>query len=150
MRPQKTTLYITCDHGGYKLKKNLWDSLAAQYRLIDLNPVYQADDDYPKNAAALARILKSHPQAKGLAICRSGVGMCIVANKFPGIRAVASDQLNIVRRSRQDEDTNILCLGADYINTNQSQRLIWVFLTTPFKSIPRYKRRLGEIKSYER
>ena len=116
-------IYIASDHAGFKLKNELYDFLnSSGYVLKDIgSKEYDPADDYPDYASNLAKMVRIDPESMGILLCRNGVGVCIVANKFDGIRAVNTTDLNIAISSRNDDDTNILCLGADYIDFEEAK-----------------------------
>lgn len=144
-------LYVVSDHGGFTLKQRLVAWLQEQgYSVTDLGPTKRRpNDDYPLAARQLARAVQISPKSFGIAVCRTGVGMAIVTNKHRGIRAVQGTTIALARRSRQDENTNVLSLAADYQTLQQSKRIISIWLATPFKGQRRHVRRLHEIKKIE-
>ncbi len=144
-------IYLVADHGGFALKQRLEKWLAQDgYQVLDLGPLKkEAGDDYPPRAARLARALQKKPSARGIAICRSGVGMAIVANKFAGIRATQAWTPTLAAQSRRDEDTNVLSLAADYQSWPQIIRVVKSWLETPYRPQQRFTRRLKEIKAIE-
>lgn len=144
-------IYVTADHGGWAAKRRLLAWLAqAGYPVIDIGPTIRSpSDDYPVWTARAARLVQRNPSSRAIVICRSGVGMAIVANKFSGIRAVQGWSVAVAKRSRQDEDTNVLSLAADYQTWKELTAITRAWLTTPFRPIPRYRRRLKEIGRIE-
>ncbi len=145
-------IFVAADHGGFALKQGLVQRLTVRYGPIvrDLTPRRRADDDYPLRAADLATAVRtSGSLAFGIGICRSGVGMAMVANKFPNIRAVQGTSTNIAAAARQDENANIISLGADDLSAAQAWKIVTTFLETSWRPVARYRRRLGEIRRYE-
>ncbi|HSW99606.1 MAG TPA: RpiB/LacA/LacB family sugar-phosphate isomerase [Patescibacteria group bacterium] len=142
-------IYIGADHNGFEMKRALTEGLIrAGYEVIDegderLDP----DDDYPQFAArAVAGIKTSDDSdARGILICGSGQGICIAANRFKGIRAALAWNMEEVHASRNDDDCNVLCLPARYMNIDQALKLAEAWLATPFAGAPRYKRRIKEL-----
>src|SRR5690349_21141623 len=128
-------IYLASDHGGWRVKQRLASWLSANgYTVHDLGPRHhRVDDDYPLWAKRLARAVARDPQARGLAICRSGVGMAMVTNKFSGIRAAQAFSPTMARQSRRDEDTNILSLAADYHSWTSLQSIVTAWLKTPYR-----------------
>lgn len=144
-------LYITADHGGWAMKKQvvLWFG-RRHVPHIDLCPnAPDPTDDYPLKTVALVRAIKRQRGANGIAICRSGVGMAIAANKYPGIRAVQGWNAAVAKRSRQDENTNIITFAADWQSFDQIKRIIHIWLMTAYRSRQRDDRRLRQIKNAE-
>jgi ribose 5-phosphate isomerase B len=109
---------IAADHGGYQLKEQLARMLReAAYEVIDfgdlkLNP----DDDYPDFVVPLARAVASAEVDRGVAICGSGVGACIAANKVAGARACMIHEKFSARQGVEDDDMNVICLGSRVID----------------------------------
>jgi len=144
-------IYISSDHAGFELKNRLVEFLQNVVDEVkDLGPSeFDPSDDYPDYAADTAREVSMNNESKGILICRNGVGVCIAANKFNGIRAVNGNELNIAVSSRLDDDTNILCLGADYIDLETAKTIVKSWLQTEFSGEERHKRRIAKI-SYTR
>lgn len=144
-------LYIVSDHGGFALKRRVAEWLGRKsVSYLDLGPTrLNPTDDYPSFAKKLAEAVARSTQHRGIAICRSGVGMAIVANKHRRIRAVQALTPAIAKQSRRDENTNILSLAADHQNWKSVTATIKQWLETPYKGEPRHARRLQQIKKIE-
>ncbi|MEK7631638.1 MAG: RpiB/LacA/LacB family sugar-phosphate isomerase [Patescibacteria group bacterium] len=144
-------LVIGADHAGFSLKEFLKRKLAkAGEEVIDVGPrTRKKGDDYPVIALELAKRVRRTTGGRGLLICGSGIGMSMVANKVAGIRAANAWEPNIARRSRQEEDANVLVLPADFISRTTAEKILTLWLATPFKRIARYRRRLGEVQHIE-
>ena len=140
-------IFIASDHGGFKLKEELKKYLSAQgWDYLDLGPKkYQPQDDYPDFAYALAKKVAASPNTRGILVCRNGIGVCIVANKIKGIRAVSTNLPAIAKTARADDDTNVLCLGQDFTSLLQAKKVVKVWLTTNFSGIKRHQRRLHKV-----
>ncbi len=143
-------VYIASDHGGFTLKSQLTDYFV-QHNIVfedlgpaDLNPA----DDYPDYAYPLAMKV-AEENAKGILLCRNGIGVSIVANKVNGIRAVATTDPEIAKTSREDDDTNILCLGQDMVSFDEAVTLVSTWLSTNFSKEERHIRRLQKISDIE-
>ncbi len=146
-------IYIGADHRGFRLKNILQPLLEKKgYTVIDVSgDVYNANDDYPDIAASVAHAVAENPgQRRGILICGSGVGMDIVANKFPGVRAALALSLLQVRSARRDDDANILTIAADFTSVRTAQQMVLKFLTQSFSKVPRYARRIKKIARIER
>jgi len=145
-------LYLGADHGGFQLKERLKRRLVRRrLPFIDVGANrYDRDDDYPDIARSVAALVARNPRHRGLLLCRSGVGVCIVANKQPGIRAVSSEGTWTAARSRRDDDTNILCLGADHLTEARALAILSTWLRGKFRNSPRDRRRLKKIAGFER
>ena len=143
-------IYLTSDHRGFELKEKIKNYLEKQdLKYIDLGP-FQVDpgDDYPIYARKLAEAVAAS-NGRGIAACRSGVGMAIALNKFDGIRAAEIYTVAEAKLSRNDDDTNVLVFGSDIYNTKKGFKILDAWLTTKFSGAERHIRRLGEIEQYE-
>lgn len=138
-------IYISADHKGFKLKQNIVKKINI---LIDLKKSSKKNDDYPLIAKTLCKKLKK--EDKGILICGSGIGMSIAANKFKNIRAALCHNLKDAKSSRNDEDSNVLCLSADFLTTSQALKIIKRWCSSSFSSLPRHQRRLAQIKEFEK
>ncbi len=144
-------VFVVADHGGFALKERLvaWLRVSG-IPVRDLGPSKKVSgDDYPIYATQLSRQVRLSPQHRGIAICRSGVGMAIVANKHRGIRAVQAVTPAIVRQSRIDENTNVLSLAADFQSWSNITATVKQWLATPYHHQPRHARRLRAIRKIE-
>ena len=145
-------LYIGSDHGGHPLKEDLKKFLAKQkIDFVDIGPNrLDPRDDYPEFSAKVAREISKDPQNnKGILLCRSGHGVCIVANKFKNVRAALCWNEQVAKASRNDDDANVLCLPSDYISAEIAEEITKVWLNTPFSDEARHQRRIREIKTLE-
>lgn len=144
------TVYLGADHGGFKLKTEILNKLSlANITLKDMGTFDVNSCDYPEIAQSVIQEVQKNKDAFGVLICRSGVGMCIVANKFKGIYAACLSTSDTVVKARQHNAINVLCLSGtlDFI---QAKTLIETFLTTDLdKDVRHYKRReqIYEIES---
>jgi len=114
-----------------------------------VEPLQGQAAEYPEVAAALARRMAQGGAEKGILIGRSGMGMCIVANKFPGVRAAVCDDEFTADTSRRYLDVNVLCLSADLVGEYSIQKIIEVWLATPAEG-GRHGRRTERISTIER
>jgi len=142
-------LYIGADHNGFDMKQMLIEELTRSgYSITDEgDSERKPEDDFPQFAAHTITALKASddPDPRGILICGSGQGMCMAANRYKGIRASLVWSAEEARASRNDDDSNVLCLPARYIDTQQALRLVEVWLTTPFAGAARFKRRIKEL-----
>lgn len=139
------TVYIASDHGGFELKNFLGDELKARgYKVEDLGPTtYNPSDDYPDYAKKVAGAVSSaQDSVTGISICRNGVGVSVVANKFKGIRCALSWNPEHAKSARNDDNANVLALPADYISKEVALETALAFLETPFSNEERHVRRL--------
>lgn len=142
-------VYLTSDHGGFELKARLIDHLAASgHTLVDLGPAnLDPQDDYVDYAVAgVKRLLADRPDENRLIMaCRTGEGEAIVANRFPGIRAVVVWDEEGARLSRDKNNANVLCLAGDLVDGAINLKIVDTWLATPFSSAERHVRRLKKI-----
>ena len=144
-------IYIGSDHGGFEFKQKLSGLLKGQgYEMVDMGPlVYDKGDDYPDYAEKVCMEILAKG-GKGILICRSGHGMAITANKFPGIYASVCWSEESAAKGKKDDNINVLCLPGDLITVEDAQRTVISWLDTPFESIERRNRRLGKVRDIER
>jgi ribose 5-phosphate isomerase B len=142
-------IYISSDHGGFALKNYLIKTFKDKgVNLEDLGPKeLNGGDDYPDFAISLATKVTEDPENKGILLCRNGIGMSIVANRFKGIRAALSWNTTHAKSSRNDDDSNVLTLPADYISEIEAVDIVESWLNTPFSGQERMQRRLEKINS---
>lgn len=145
-------IYLAADHGGYKLKEQLKKFLQKQkLGFKDLGPAkFKDGDDYPDFGAKVAKQVAKNPVTNlGILICRSGQGMCIVANKFSGVRAGLVWNKQQAVMSRNDDMTNVLCLPSDFISLTEAQGIVKTWLATPYSTDSRHMRRIRKISNLE-
>jgi len=139
-------IYIGSDHAGFRLKEYIKIYLSKTgYGPVDMgNEKYEPGDDYPDYAARVARKV-SETGRRGIIICDSGVGVCITANKIKNIRAVNPTNAVVARMSREHNNTNILCLGQNYIKPLLAKKIINIWLETEFSQEKRHHKRVDKI-----
>ncbi len=144
-------IYIGSDHGGFEFKQRLTGLLKRQgYEMVDMGPLtYDKEDDYPDYAEKVCREILAWG-GKGILICRSGHGMAITANKFPGIYASVCWNEESAAKGKKDDNINVLCLPGDLITVEDAQRTVISWLNTPFENIERRNRRMDKVRSIER
>lgn len=145
-------IYIGADHRGFELKQYLVGFLKGEgYEVADLgNAIYDEGDDYPPIAAAVAaKVSTDFERSRGILICGSAAGMSAVANKFANVRAAFAGTSDQAFDGRTEDNTNVLCLGANYTDATAAQQIVTTWLSTPFSKEPRYLRRLKEIEELE-
>lgn len=145
-------IYLGADHRGFNLKEYLKGVLKNQaYEVFDFGAsIHELDDDYPDFASAVAKKVRMDPeQSRGIIICGSGVGVDVVANKFPEVRSVLASSPDQVSAARREDNVNILSLGADFMSQADAEKIMKVFLATPFGTEPRYQRRINKISTIE-
>ena len=142
---------VAADHGGFELKTLLTVALkTAGYKVIDFGAKKLVkEDDYPDFVVPLARAVTRGEVSRGLAICGSGVGACVAANKIPGVRAALITDPFSAHQGVEDDDMNIMCLGGRVTGYALSWDLVQTFLKARFKSDERFIRRLSKISDLE-
>jgi len=143
-------IIIGADHGGYPLKEVIAAYLAELGHIAQDVGTFSAEPvDYPDYARAVANgIIDGHGE-RGIIICGSGVGACVAANKFPGIRAAVCHDTFSAHQGVEDDDMNVLCLGARVVGPELAKEITRVFLTAAFSGAERHVRRLSKIKEIE-
>ncbi len=140
---------IGCDHGGYKLKEEIKKYLEEkQIEYKDLGCMNEERVDYPNIAKEVAKEVQAKKCEKGILICRSGIGMCITANKFKGIRCVLCHDEFTAKYSKLHNDGNILAIGADAVTGNEAICILRMWLATEFEG-GRHKERIKLIEKIE-
>ena len=141
---------IGSDHGGFRLKKALVESLKKnKHNVIDVGCFSTASCDYPQYSYRVAELVSKKKVDKGIAICKSGIGSSIAANKVKGIRAALCYNIKQARSSREHNDANILVLGAVYTPVLLAKRMLELWLKT--KALGgRHTRRIKQIKTLEK
>ena len=142
---------LGADHGGFSLKTELLSWLQGQgYEVLDLGAhTLDPADDYPDFSVAVAQAVASGEAQRGIIICGSGVGACIVANKVAGIRACLCHDTYSARQGVEHDDMNVLCLGARVIGAELARELVATFLSAQFSTAERHQRRLQKLLAIE-
>ncbi len=140
-------IYLGADHGGYRLKESLKKRFAAErIRFVDCGAfTLNNRDDYPKFARAVAQAVAKNPRHRGIVLCRSGVGVGIVANKTRGVRSVVATDVWLAKRSRRDDNTNVIALPAERITGRKAWAIVSAWLDTKYRATARDVRRLKQI-----
>ena len=150
---QKTNLVISADHAGYELKENLKKFLAQKYpelNVIDVGAFeFDAEDDFPDMTSELSEEIYQGKADKGIAICGSGVGASIVANKKKGIRAAVCHDVYSATQGVQHNNMNVLCMGGRVINISEAEKIVSGFLEANFINENKYVRRLNKINKLD-
>lgn len=140
---------IGSDHGGYELKDKLVKFLkAAKYDVDDMGTHSKDSCDYPIIGFEVARAVSERKADRGVLICRTGIGMAIIANKLPGVRAGACYDEKMARSSREHNDCNIFVLAADYTGDEAAKKMLKIWLETPNLG-ERHERRVQQIMKLE-
>lgn len=145
-------IYLGADHGGFEVKEKIKQWLTKWgFQFQDLgNTVFDKDDDYPVFAAKVAeKVSQDHGSNLGILVCRSGHGIDMVANKYPGVRSALCFSAKHAQQGRQHENANVLCLANDYVSDEEIKQIAQVFVKTDFSFEERHERRLEKIKKIE-
>ena len=141
---------IGSDHAGFALKKEIVAMLlATEHEVADLGAFDAQPSDYPDFARRVGEAVASGRCRRGILVCGSGVGASVAANKLPGIRAALCHDTFSARQGVEDDDMNVLCLGARVIGPSLAGELVRAFLTAEFSGAERHVRRLNKVKAIE-
>jgi ribose 5-phosphate isomerase B len=142
---------IATDHGGFALKQELVQRLrAAEHEVIDFGAAAMiSTDDYPDYVVPLARAVVAGTVDRGLAVCGSGVGASVCANKISGVRAALVHDHFSARQGVEDDNMNILCMGGRSVGPFVAWDLVEAFLAADFSHAERHLRRLAKVASLE-
>jgi len=140
---------IGSDHRGFEAKNKVLQFVQTLgYDVTDAGTASAESVDYPDYAAAVARQVAEKQADCGILICSTGIGMAIAANKVPGVRAATCWNELTAEYSRQHNDTNVLCLSADHLSPNVTERVVELWLKTEFEG-GRHARRIEKIDKLE-
>lgn len=141
---------ISADHRGSEASRSVADNLRRQGHEVEvLGDLSGKPSDYPDLAYLVGRSLASGKAERGLLICGSGIGMSIAANKMPGVRAALVHDELTAEVSRSHNDANVLCLSADMLGLRLIEKIVEIWLATPFEG-GRHARRVHKIEAIER
>jgi ribose 5-phosphate isomerase B len=143
-------LAVASDHAGFPLKSRVADELRKLgHTVIDLGTNSTEPVDYPDYARASADAVLQGRAERAILICGSGAGACVAANKFKGIRAATCHDSFSARQCVEDDDVNILCLGARVIGPELAVDLVRDYVGAQFSGAERHRRRLDKVASFE-
>ena len=140
---------IGSDHRGFDVKRRIRSLLEQMgHEVLDFGPDSSESVDYPDFAFQVARAVSEGKVERGILICGTGIGMCIAANKVPGVRAAPCHDSITAEMSRRHNDANVLCLSADLLGEELIERMLRIWLETDFES-GRHARRVEKITRFE-
>jgi ribose 5-phosphate isomerase B len=145
-------LAIASDHAGYQLKKRLVRFVENELngKIQDFGPSsYDENDDYPDYAVPLAQAVAKE-NGRGILICGSGIGVCMTANKIPGIRAGIGYNIGAAESMMTDDNTNIICLPAKLLSEDHATVVVKKWLESQFSGAERHVRRLKKVADLEK
>jgi ribose 5-phosphate isomerase B len=142
---------LAADHGGYELKKVIHEFLLTKGHEVEDFGAYglNTQDDYPDFVIPLAKSVAAKELDRGIAVCGSGVGASVAANKVTGVRAALINDHFSAHQGVEDDDLNILCLGGRVTGEEAAKELVTAFLTAEFTGAERHLRRLAKVKAIE-
>src|SRR6266699_3011821 len=142
---------IATDHGGFGLKEELLARLrAAGHEVVDFGAnKLVPDDDYPDFVIPLAEAVAAGEVERGVAVCGSGVGASVCANKIPGVRAALISDHFSAEQCVEDDQMNILCMGCRTVGPAVAWDLVQTFLAANFSDAERHLQRLGKVAAVE-
>jgi ribose 5-phosphate isomerase B len=142
---------IAADHGGFELKQRLAAAIrAGGHELVDFGATALApDDDFPDFVAPLARAVARGEVERGVAICGSGVGASVAANKIRGVRAALVTEEYSAHQGVEDDDMNLICLGGRVTGPELAAELVRTFLAARYRGLDRFRRRLAKVAALE-
>ncbi len=150
LKDKSMQIGLASDHGGFELKEELKAYLRSLgVETVDMGAFNEESVDYPDFGVLVAEKVSRGELEKGILICGTGVGMSIVANKFPRIRAALANDLYSSRCSRAHNDANILIIGGRILGKELAKEIVKVWLETPFAG-GRHRRRLEKIEALEK
>ena len=142
---------IGADHGGFSLKGIIADFLKGLgHEVHDLGTHTSDPVDYPDFAVTVSQEILLRKAERGILICGSGVGACVAANKFPGIRAATCHDSFSAHQGVEDDNINVLCLGARVIGSELAKDIVKIWVCASFSGAERHKRRLFKIEKIEK
>ncbi len=142
---------IGADHGGYLLKNTLANYLyQLGHTVSDLGAFSDEAVDYPDYARSVAAAVLEGKADRGILICGSGVGAGVAANKFPGIRAAVCHDTFSAHQGVEDDNMNVLCLGARVVGPELAKEIVRTYLRASFSQAERHVRRLEKVSNIER
>ena len=138
------------DHAGFPLRERLLQELS-HHDVVDCGArTLLPDDDYPDYARAVGEALGAGRADRGILVCGSGVGASVAASKMRGIRGALCHDTFSARQGVEDDDVNVLCIGARVIGPELMAEVVRAFLAARFSEAPRHRRRLAKIAAMER
>lgn len=142
---------IATDHGGFEMKQGLLARLrAAGHEVMDFGATkLTSTDDYPDFVIPLSEAVGSGRLERGVAVCGSGVGACVVANKVRNVRACLIHDEFSARQGVEDDDMNVICFGGRVMDEPTAWKLTQIFLAARFSGAERHVRRLTKVNALE-
>ena len=141
---------VASDHGGFPIKARIIEDLRGRgHEVLDLGTNSSDPVDYPDYANAVAEALLDGRAERAILLCGSGAGACVAANKFRGIRAATCHEVFSAHQCVEDDDVNVMCLGARVVAPELALDLVRTYVNARFSGAERHRRRLGKIAGFE-
>jgi ribose 5-phosphate isomerase B len=142
---------IAADHGGFAYKQRLIRLLRdAGHKVTDFGAAsLTPEDDYPDFVVPMAQAIGRGKLERGVALCGSGVGACIAANKVPGVRAAVVHEIFSAHQGVEDDDMNVICIGGRVVGVGLAWDLVKIFIGAKYAGAERHKRRLAKVAELE-
>lgn len=142
---------IGCDHAGFPLKSQVAKQIeTAGHVALDCGAFDAVPSDYPDFSRKVGEAVLARRAERGILVCGSGVGSSVAASKMPGIRAAVCHDTFSARQGVEDDDLNVLCLGARVIGSEVAAEVVRTFLAARFSGAERHVRRVGKVTEIER
>ena len=150
--PSFRRIGIAADHGGYELKLNLAGKLRESgYEVVEFGDrKLDQNDDYPDFVIPLSSAVARGDLERGVAICGSGVGASVAANKVPGVRACLIHEGFSAHQGVEDDNLNVICMGGLVVGHALAWELVQTFLAAKFSGAERHNRRLAKVAALEK
>jgi ribose 5-phosphate isomerase B len=143
-------LVVASDHGGFPLKGRVIEELQKLgHQVEDLGTCSADPVDYPDYARAVAQAILQGRAERAVLICGSGAGACVAANKFRGIRSATCHDSFSAHQCVEDDDVNVLCLGARVVGPELALELVRIYVGAVFSGAERHRRRLAKVAAFE-
>lgn len=141
---------VGADHGGFVLKETIAERLRADgHRVVDMGAFDDEPSDYPDFALAVGEAVARGEAERGILVCGSGVGACVAVNKIRGVRGSVAHDTFSARQGVEDDDLNVLCLGARVVGKELAMEVVRAFLAARFSGLERHRRRLAKVLEIE-
>jgi ribose 5-phosphate isomerase B len=142
---------IAADHGGFELKQFITEKLKEKgYEIMDFgNNAMDENDDYPDYVIPLAKTIGKKEISKGIAVCGSGVGACVVANKIRGVHACLIVETYSAHQGVEHDNMNLICLGGRVVGNQLAMEIVESFLEASYTGEERHQRRIAKITALE-
>jgi ribose 5-phosphate isomerase B len=142
----KPSFIIGADHAGFAFKEKLVHELCKRgYIVEDISPAFVDGDDYPPIGKEVASLVAKKKDGRGILVCASGIGMSIAANRVSGARAIVGHDVAEVKKAREHNAINILCLNGLKTKQSEAIKMIETFVTTPTEKFARRTRRIKQL-----